>query len=261
MREHIHFFSTAIKLISSYLQGRCQSVLSGDKISKSLSVSRGVPQGSILGPLLYTLYANDLPDKLKYCNIHMYADDVQLYISCKTAEIDDCLSCINTDLSIVLEWATANGLCINPRKSKCLLIHKRRQNPSIDRSLVLGASTIEVVESAKNLGVVFNKYLTWSDHVYATTGRVYGMLRNLWCSQWFTPFTIRMLLAKTYLVPTLLYGCELFAYCNSDAKRKLNVTYNNIARYIFGLRRFDSVSEYSKQIFGVSFENLLICRS
>lgn len=256
-----NFSTSAVRLVASYLYGRFQAVYSGNRSSQFLEVTRGVPQGSILGPLLYTIYANDLPEQLKFCNIHMYADDVQLYTSCSINDINNCTERINTDLSNVLHWAAANKLCINPKKSKCLLIHKRRQKPVSDRRLILGDSHIEIVETAKNLGVTINEYLDWSDHVNITTGKIYGMLRNLWCTQWFTPLKIRMDLAKTYLIPTLLYGCEIFAFCSSASKRKLNVTYNNIARYIFGLKRFESVSEFSKQIFGISFDNLLICRS
>ena len=73
----------------------------------------------------------------------------------------------------------------------------------------------------------------------------------LWTTQYFTPIKIRMLLAKQYLIPTLLYGCELFSNCDFLYKRKLNVTYNNI----------DHVSEYAKQFFNMSFDNLLNFRT
>ena len=87
------------------------------------------------------------------------------------------------------------------------------------------------------------------------------MLRSLWTTQYFTPFKIRLLLAKTYLVPTLLYGCELFSGCSSSEKCKLKTTYNNIARYVFNLKRYDSLSQFAKKIFKVSFDNLMKCRS
>ena len=83
------------------------------------------------------------------------------------------------------------------------------------------------------------------------------MLRTLWVTQSYTPLKIRMLLAKTYLLPTLLYGCEIYANCDSIDKNRLNKLYNNITRYIFRLRKFDHVSEFSVQIFSMSFENLL----
>ena len=80
------------------------------------------------------------------------------------------------------------------------------------------------------------------------------MLRTLWVTQSYTPLKMRMLLAKTYLLPTLLCGCEIYANCD---KNRLNKLYNNITRYIFKLRKFDHVSEFSVQIFSMSFENLL----
>lgn len=256
-----HFSSSSIRLLGSYLQNRCQSVFFKGEISDIGTVSRGVPQGSILGPLLYTLYSNDLPDFLEFCDVHMYADDVQLYLGCNMKEIDECVRNINTDLSNIFDWAAVNGLCLNPRKSKCMLIHRRSQSTHFDGVIRLGDASIEMVDSARNLGITFDRHMTWTNHVVATSGRVYGMLRSLWCSQWFTPFSIRMLLAKTYLAPTLLYGCELFAFCGYNDRRRLNVTFNNIARYVFGLGRRDSVSAFSGQIYGVSFDNLLICRA
>ena len=69
-------------------------------------VNRGVPQGSILGPLLFTVYANDLPNKLQHCNIRMYADDVQLYISQDFDTFEDCVAKLNADLAPVSSWAT-----------------------------------------------------------------------------------------------------------------------------------------------------------
>ena len=67
---------------------------------------------------------------------------------------------------------------------------------------------IEIVKSSKNLGIVLNNNLTWSHHINALVGQVYVKLRTLWSVQYFTPLNIRLLLAKTYLIPSLTYGCE-----------------------------------------------------
>ena len=83
------------------------------------------------------------------------------------------------------------------------------------------------------------------------------MLRNLWLTQCFTPYSIRMLLAKTYLIPTLLYGCEIFIKTDFHTFSKLERLYNNIARYIFNKRKYDHISEYTQKIFGLSFRKLL----
>lgn len=120
---------------------------------------------------------------------------------------------------------------------------------------------INYVDTAKNLGVVINRQLNWSDHIKINCGKTFSMLRNLWISQYYTPTHIRMLLAKTYLLPTLMYGCELFSSCDAVSRRRLNVTYNSIARYIFGIKRNRSISQYAKQIYNVTFNNLLSCRT
>lgn len=261
LKHFFNFSTTSIQLLSSYLKNRTQSVYINNTISTSLPLSRGVPQGSILGPLLFSMYANDLPMQLSYCGIHMYADDVQLYLSSPVYSMDDAIEKINADLSNIFRWAAANGLCLNPNKSKCLLIRKKTINPVLNSEISINNQRIEIVSSIKNLGVVFNSNLTWSNHVNSLSGQTYGKLRALWSTQYFTPIKVRILLAKAYLIPGLIYGCELFASCDADSKRKLNVLYNNITRYVYGLRKYDHISPYSKNLFGVTFENLLKIRT
>ena len=82
-----------------------QVVVYNNSISQSLRVTRGVPQGSNLGPLLYTLYINDLHVVLKTCKVHIYADDVQLYHCSNRNSIEKCGKEINEDLATINDWA------------------------------------------------------------------------------------------------------------------------------------------------------------
>lgn len=256
--EKLFYFSQpACKLIASYIKGRKQAVYVNNDISDALDINRGVPQGSILGPLLFCIYVNDLPDVIHHSKIQIYADDVQLYLSSLTANIDNCIHDITDDLQAISIWANANGLCINPTKSKFLYISKRRQVPDTELSLRINNSNIKCVKSCANLGIIFNNELSWSNHINITAGKVHGMLRNLWAVQSSTPIQIRMLLVKTYLIPTLLYGCEIFSNCDSTDFRKLQVTFNNITRYVFSKRRSDRISAFSYQIYNMSFQNYL----
>lgn len=259
--KFFNFSNTACKLISSYLNNRTQIVFHNKITSNPLNVDKGVPQGSILGPLLFCIYINDLTEVLRYCNVQIYADDVQIYISEHVDNLNLCVDNLNADLENISSWAFNNGLCINPTKSKCIFISKRGQSQNINFCLKINSAIIEVVKHAKNLGVIFNDELTWSTHINATSGKVHGMLRNLWAVQTSTPPQIRMLLAKTYLIPTLLYGSEIFENCNCTDLQKLNVTYNNIARYVFNKKRYDRISYYSYKLFNVTFTNYLKYKS
>lgn len=263
LQKFFNFSEKAVMLIRSYLSMRSQSVSVGNRLSAALYNLRGVPQGSILGPLLYSIYCNDIPDNIKFCRIHMYADDVQLYISSTVSNLSESVCHLNNDLETVSNWAKDNGLTLNPQKSKCIIISNNVSNVAINFNvnIILSDSSIEIVNSAKNLGVIFNNRLVWNSQISTAVGKTYGVLRNVYFCQKFTPLNIRMLLAKTYLIPKLLYSCELFCNCDVKNKSRLRIAFNSIVRYVFGLSRRDHVSNYAKQIFGISFENYLNLRT
>ena len=83
------------------------------------------------------------------------------------------------------------------------------------------------------------------------------MLRNLWTVINSTHFVISMQIARTYLIPVLLYKCEIFVNCDCDDSRKLNLAFNNIAKYVFHKRRCDHISQLAYQILSIKFDNLL----
>lgn len=260
LKKMMHFSTYAVNLIGSYLNGRSQYVDAQGKKSRSMMIEGGVPQGSILGPLLFSIYVNDLPTVLSKSKVRMYADDVQLYMSDDYGSISNCVANLNEELRAVYKWAKTNGLTLNPSKSKCLVIGKNRKPVNLMDNVLINGEQVEVVKTAKNLGVVFNCSLTWVDHINIACGKTFAMLRTLWSTQYCTPFRIRLLLAKTYLIPTLTYGCEIFASCDAKSKRKLNSTFNAITRYVFHLKKYDHISPFASKILGVKFEDFLKIR-
>ena len=155
-------------------------------------------------------------------------------------------------------WVLANNLTINPHKSQCLVVCRTTIDTKTLSPILINGRVIQFTSTAKNFGITLNNTLTWHNHMLGVIGKVYGMLRTLWAQQSCKSFKMRIMLwIYAFLAPTLLYGCELFANCDAFHKQKLRVLFNNIARYVYKRRRFDSISIFSKQLFGLSFDNLL----
>ena len=103
--------TSAVKMLSNYLSDRLQSVKIDENKSNTLCVSSGVPQDSILGPLLYALYTSELIKVIKKCRYHIYADDTQLYFTLKMEDLEDAITTINKELKtlVVLQWRLVRG--------------------------------------------------------------------------------------------------------------------------------------------------------
>ena len=204
-----------------------------------LKLLKVFPKGQyLLGPLLFCMYINNLTDVLVHCKVHMYAVDVQPYISTPKENIDCCLDYIDRDL----EYASI----LSSLKSSIII--SRTDRPFVIPELSIRSNKIDFIKSATNLDIVFNDVVS----------RIYGMLRNLFTTVTdSTHFVISMQLARTYLIPVLLYECEIFVNCDCNDNRKLNLAFNNIAKYVFQKRLCDYISQLAYQILSIKFDNPL----
>lgn len=250
MKSQFWFSDSAANLMLSYLSGRSQAVAIGKHVSGVLKLFSGVPQGSILGPLLFSMCINDLPVQVQNSSIDLYADDAQIRLSCKLGMIENGVYLLNKDLDRILRWSEANNLRLNPTKSKCLVVYKNKLDLSYFPPLHIGNQEIVYVEKTKNLGIWFNSTLSWDYHIQLVIGKVYGCLRSLSFTKLYTPQNIRLRLAKTLIIPLITYGCQIFCSHSSESRRNLTVAFNNVVRYVYNLKRFDHVSSYTKGILG-----------
>ena len=156
--------SPAYNWLESYLSNRCQVTVCNGMMSSPETVQIGVPQGSILGPLLFTLYINDLLDYLEHCDATLYADDTVLFISDKS--LHNIKSYMNSDLEKLNNWLKLNHLTLSISKSKFMIIGSSQRLNKIDSiSLKVDNMDLDEVSSFKYLGIVINNRLTWQDHV------------------------------------------------------------------------------------------------
>ena len=114
------------KWFESYLTDRMQSTRLGTSRSEELMVTHGVPQGSILRPLLFSLYMNDLPSVVKFSSVESYTVDTKVYLSISSKNIDSCLTKVTEDLRPIVVWCCTNKLLINSSKTKLILFGIRQ---------------------------------------------------------------------------------------------------------------------------------------
>ena len=165
--------------IYSFLSDRIIRVKIGEHISQPAQINLGVPQGSVLSPLLFLLFINDLEQHIAdNVTIVLYADDTTICITAPSPE--ELQSKVNYTLHQFYTWCANNKLIINATKTKYVMFHKRREDPHI--VVKLNNTTIDKVHSVKFLGLHLDEQLTWSNHIEHVAKKLnsaYFAIRNL----------------------------------------------------------------------------------
>ncbi len=164
----------------SYLTNRTQCVASNGTVSSFKHVTTGVPQGSVLGPLLFLIFINDLPDALYRTASNIYADDTEIH-ACGSSmdEVNDILQCGVDDVS---NWFYENKLVLNNTKSFCMLTTSNRCVSSTDIHVSIEGVKVEQVECTRYLGIHPDRMLSWAIHIEKLCNKIapkVGLLRRL----------------------------------------------------------------------------------
>ena len=203
----------ALDWFKSYFTGRSQRIKLGNCLSSRCDLSFGVPQGSVLGPLLFTLYTTPLSSLISGHAIphHLYADDSQLYFSFSSGNSAAALNGLQSCLASVQSWMSTNKLKLNPDKTEFLLIGKERQRRkylSMFPIELLGVETYPA-KSARNLGVIFDKNFNFRSHVSAICSSCIYHIRDVRRIHRHLDLDSAKLLANA-LVSSRLDYCNLF---------------------------------------------------
>ena len=162
----------------SYLHNRTQRVRMGKTLSEVCEISYGVPQGSVLGPILFLIYVNDLSQHIPDCHVLQYADDTQLIHTGTIDRLDELILKGENTLALAKNYFQTNGLMLNAKKTQCMFVGSRNYISEIppDTSLRVDGCAIAPSKSLKNLGIYFDNCLNFDKHMNEIRRKTIGTL-------------------------------------------------------------------------------------
>lgn len=238
-RMEVYFGVTgkALLWIFSYLNQRKQCVKVDGIESPVTTLSAGVPQGSVLGPVLFSAFIAPLADVIDSFNIphHQYADDTNLYHSFTALDQQSCLDHVSDCLNSVNNWFLTNGLLVNPSKSDSIFIGTSAQTKKINSpGVIMDGTLIPLSETVKSLGVVLDQHLTFEKHVKnlcRTCNFHIRSLRSL-CSS--LDSKTAETIGRSIVMSKMDYCNSLLAFTSKRNIHRIQVVQNNLARLVSG---------------------------
>ena len=203
----------------SYLTDRRQFVsVSGEK-SLLKDISHGVPQGSVLGPLLFLLYINDLHNALNYSDVYLFADDTHILHINKS--LDSLNKKLNIDLKLLCNWLNANKIALNSNKTELVLFKYRSRKLNYNLKLKLNGRRLYPRQSIKYLGVIIDENLNWCHHVNSLSiklRRANGALSKL---RHYVPLPILVSVYHAIFSSHMRYACQVWGQNQSTITRRI----------------------------------------
>lgn len=209
----------------AYLTGRTQRTRVNGILSTPQLVRFGVPQGSILGVLLFLLYINDMGKHIKYCKITLFADDTLIYIC--GSNITEMTSKLNYDLENMSIWLKMNKLKLNLSKTKCMVFNTRMSIP-----VIIDGAQIEMVSNIKYLGVIIDSKLKFEEHADYICRKVamkIGFLRRIRKK---LSLKNAIMIYNTLILPHFNYCSSILLSTTSEVMDRLQILQNKAMRII-----------------------------
>lgn len=244
------FTPSAVSFVKDYLSERMQCVSIDDYVSEPIAVSQGIPQGSVLGPLIFSLYINDLPRTLRHLLYHLFADDVQLYYSTAEKDLKDAEHMINEDIASICTWARDNGLILNASKTQAIVFSNTAVRTTLPNIFIDGTA-ITFTETVKNLGVNMDTNLSFNAHARDLSSKVFSRLRSLWPNYSILSWQVRLMLFKSLILPLFMYCDSVYSTnLNAISVRVLERAFAACTRFVFALGRRNNIDEHVNRIVG-----------
>ena len=246
------FTDTVLQSLSSYLTDRTHYVSLSNHCTAFTPVNSGVLQGSVLGPMLFTMYIKPVSAIIDSHSIihHSFADDLQLQIFAPPDRISELLHSMQSCLSDVKAWATANMPKLNDNKTELMLVTSKRTKHlhSLPTSLTIGNAQIPFKKSVKNFGFTLDCHLTMNAHVSNIARSCYFELRRLASIRRFLTSTATATLVCAFVLSRIDYCNSLLFGSTHDVTSHLQRIQNHVARVIVRLPKSSCITIHLKSL-------------
>ena len=226
-RGHVNLF------IRSYLENRQQFALINGKKSNTTSIETGVPQGSVLGPLLFIVYVNDLVNSIKDGKTTLFADDTSILLHDKDLKLLKHRS--ENTLKEVYDWLVCNKLTLSWEKTFFVIYHSYKKNADVIHELRVYDNRVKRAKSAKYLGMIIDETLSWNEHVTNlcnTLSRNFNLFYNI---RNIIPDQLKKNLYYSLVYSHIQYGIELYGACKKQLSNKIQILQNKLLKVLFNL--------------------------
>jgi len=204
--EHYGIRGTALQWIKSYFFERKQFVQYQSTLSSYQTIKCGVPQGSILGPLLFLLYINDLPNASHIAETLLFADDTSIFLSHSNAE--HLSHVMNHELVKIDTWMKSNKLSVNLKKSNFVIFKSKQKMVKTDISISLDGNPLQQVQAVKFLGILLDENLSWKPHIDHVCKKISKSAGIIFRARLYLSTKTKLLLYYSLIYPYLTY-CNL----------------------------------------------------
>ena len=206
--NHYGIRGISLQWFEYYLSNRNQYVSVNGHTSEQLSIAHGVPQGSLLGPLLFLIFINDLPKVSKFLNFYLFADDTNIYY--ESSDLLNIQKIVNRELRKVCKWLEANRLALNINKTNFVLFHSSQRNLTEHIVLKISNKKLKQERHVRFLGVLLDSTPSWKFHIselsrkHARTAGLFYKIRH------YAPQDTLMLLYHAIFAPFLASGVSVW---------------------------------------------------
>ena len=221
-----------LKWFKSYLTDRTQKCRVNGHLSNSKPVTCGVPQGSILGPLLFLIYINDLPNCLNYAMPRMFADDTN--VSYAADSLNELQNVLNSELKSLHNWLITNRLSLNIAKTEFMTIGSRQKLRTIDDVITIKINECEInrVDSVKSLGLYIDNHLTWTKHIDKISKKIASAIGALKRIRPYITTNTAIQVYQALIQPHFDYCCSVWDGLGETLSCKMQKLQNRAARVI-----------------------------